>query len=512
MGSAFGRQFLQGTKGSPEGDWPGVRRGPKMKGMDSMTPITLKRTAWRLSRFARVVRPWMLAAAMMVPAVPGNAGPLELARTPGWAADGDPNTQVLHLETSPDSERVYAAGASAYHAWIAAHEAATGAEVWSFTSRHTSSVNALGVSPMGNRIAIAGWMSPTSSERDSQMSIWMLRSNGANLWSARFTGNGANRGDSIADVAFSPDGNTVYVTGLTWFEGRRRDLVVAAYNSGNGRLRWRKVIDTGRTEGSSGSRGISEEGRAIAVARNGKIVVVTGYNARPAAGSNERSQAFTRAFKATDGSTLWNKNSTVTGDPNKTPTGEDVAIVGSAVYVGGSNWDNSRHESFVSKHALGSGSRRWSMLHDSSETMYTGARSIAADDRAVYLAGPATTTNTSNVFYVWAQRAGDGSTAWSTDTSIRGQATSVALDPTGLLYAVGTRTDNQGGTRLCLLAIDPADGTTQWVGVRDPLETTPYEAGNAISVSADGARVFAAGSFYDWDAGAYRGTILAFDI
>lgn len=423
----------------------------------------------------------LLVAALAVASLAIGAGaraqsPVPVA--PVWKTVGTVEMDVFDMALKPSGDLLYVAGRTwGADAWLAAYDTDDGTERWAFISRfHTAG---LAVAAAGNRVALGGWMSPTGSERDAEMSIWMLNAAGDNLWQRRFTGDGANRGDEIADVAFSPDGRTVYATGVVWFDGRRRDIVTSAYAADTGRLRWRRITDSGR----SGSIGVSEEGRAIAVTPDGASVIVTGYNGRPAAGSNERSRAVTLALRASDGRVRWIKDSTASGDPDPTPGGRAVAVHGSAVYAAGGSWYGQSHDSFAARHALADGRRAWARVHEHG-TASGVARAIVADGRGAYLAGMG-----GNLFQVWAQRASDGQTAWETPETLQGAALDVALDPGRLVYATGRVDAGSLAQGFVVYGFDRVTGNVEWTGEAGAVNGS----GDAVLVDPEAGRIYAAG-------------------
>jgi hypothetical protein len=425
----------------------------------------------------------LLASTPLRAQVPEPLGLTPTPITPVWEAFGPSNSTSIDAALTKDGGRLYVAGivVSGENLWLGAYDTSSGAEAWSFTSGQYSQPKAVAVSPTGHRVAVGGWMSPNGNDRSSQMSVWMLKANGTNLWQRRFTGNGADRGDWVSDLVFSPDGKTVYSTGITWFESRRRDIIVDARDSTSGKLKWRRVIDSGR-----GSRvGISEEPFAIEISPNGSTLIVGGYNARPAALSNEKSRAVTMALAAKDGKTKWSKDSTATGDPNKTPAVFDIAVRGSNVYVAGGSWYRSNAHGFTARHDLSTGQRRWAQIHNPSSVPGGRADSIQADAQRVYLTGP----TTHEEFYVWSQAANRGSTSWTAELG-PGQAREVALEPDGLLFAAGVSSLGSPPA-LMLVGLERATGALSWEAETNQGLNPEAEGANALEVG--GGKVFAIG-------------------
>jgi DNA-binding beta-propeller fold protein YncE len=88
---------------------------------------------------------------------------------------------------------------------------------------------------------------------------------GAQLWVSRYNGLG-NGGDGAHSVAVSPDGNTVYVTGYTNVGSLSYDYGTVAYNAATGAQLW--ASQYGPDNGSYAEQ--------VAVSPDGTEVFVTG--------------------------------------------------------------------------------------------------------------------------------------------------------------------------------------------------------------------------------------------
>jgi DNA-binding beta-propeller fold protein YncE len=112
-----------------------------------------------------------------------------------------------------------------------AYDAATGktrwAEAYNGPADDTDLGGAVAVSPDGSTVFVAG-LSTGSTTRGDYATLAYETSTGAMLWVQRYNGVVTHGGDSPADLAVSPDGSAVFVTGTS--EGVRfTDYATVAY-------------------------------------------------------------------------------------------------------------------------------------------------------------------------------------------------------------------------------------------------------------------------------------------
>src|SRR5262249_38102509 len=114
-------------------------------------------------------------------------------------------------------------------------------------------------------VAVTGSVTPHHSDADT---IVYRVATGAVVWKASYNDPG-NGGDFAADVAFGPDGSTVYMTGQADFRGIP-EFITIAYDATTGDQVWlrRSKKPRGPVPGASAE--------ALAVAPDGSAVYVTG--------------------------------------------------------------------------------------------------------------------------------------------------------------------------------------------------------------------------------------------
>jgi DNA-binding beta-propeller fold protein YncE len=181
------------------------------------------------------------------------------------------------LAVSPDGSKVFVTGTSVpdnpYQDFATvAYDAATGTELWAtLFSGRTNGYDlafAVGVSPGGSRVFVAGTSSGGATGDDMAVVAYDAAS-GAERWRARYDG-GVGQGDTATDLAVSPTGTRVYVTGRSSGTGFDEDYATLAYRASNGARLW-----TERYDGPAGSTDVAE---SMAVSPDGRRVYVTGYS------------------------------------------------------------------------------------------------------------------------------------------------------------------------------------------------------------------------------------------
>jgi WD40 repeat protein len=226
------------------------------------------------------------------------------------------------LSVSPDGSAVFVSGFSvsstALDILTVAYDADTGAELWKArydgpTGREDQA-NAIGVSPDGSSLYVAGFSDGSNRKRDF-ITVAYKAASGDQRWARRYNGPG-DFNDNIKAMAVSPDGSRIFVTGYRTGHGGR-DFETIAYNAAGGRL-WLRAYN--------GPTGNDDQATAVGVSPDGKQVFVTGYRR---AVSRERSYA-TLAYRAGSGERRW-ESFLDGGSPSAlvvNPTGSDVYVTG----------------------------------------------------------------------------------------------------------------------------------------------------------------------------------------
>ncbi len=132
----------------------------------------------------------------------------------------------------------------------------------------SDAATAVGVSPDGSRVFVAGASTGSTSGND-YATVAYDASTGAQLWAKRYNGTG-NSTDDAVDLRVSPDGSKVFVTGVSPGSTSDGDYATVAYDASTGAQMWTKRYN--------GPGNAYDEAHALGVSPNGSVVFVTGYS------------------------------------------------------------------------------------------------------------------------------------------------------------------------------------------------------------------------------------------
>jgi len=197
------------------------------------------------------------------------------------------------MAVSPDGSKVFVTGSSTGPApsqdyLTVAYDAATGTQLWvrryDGLAHNNDFVQAISVSPDGSTVFVTG----SSLERRLEYRCTTLAydaSTGARLWRAR-TNPSTNSTDFGIDLAVSPDGTKVFVTGTTDASGTGQDYHTLAYDAATGAQLWATTYN--------GTTIKSDVAGALAISPDGSRVIVTGSSIGAARGATTPRSPTTR--------------------------------------------------------------------------------------------------------------------------------------------------------------------------------------------------------------------------
>jgi putative pyrroloquinoline-quinone binding quinoprotein len=324
-------------------------------------------------------RPRCIASIVIGSALIVSIGLPAAAATPGSRIWGRPNAAGNELAVGPDGEMVYIAGGP-----VVARKAATGVPVWSnfpaFPLEHVA------VSPDGTTVFAAGVATDATQYDRDFFTVALDAVTGATEWSKRFDSPvdpgtwGSYDEDHPYDIGVSPDGKTVFVTGVSDGRTSPQDFVTISYDATSGAKVW-----SDRYSGADPFAG--DLPSALAVSPDGSKVFVTGESYQGA----ETAQDFlTIAHDAVSGDRLWIRR--FGGLPEGAyDTPHDIAVgpAGRRVFVvGGVQTDTSTGYADVGvvAYRASTGHQAWGKRLGASGTD-DGAESIAVNANGVYVTG-----------------------------------------------------------------------------------------------------------------------------
>jgi hypothetical protein len=299
---------------------------------------------------------------------------------------------------------------------------------------------------------------------------------GTQLWASKYHGNNQqNYGEA---VAASPDGASVYVTGVTGVA----HFSTVAYNAATGATRWAAAF-YGRGYGQPS---------AIAVSPDSSKVFVTGFTSFPNACCPD--QFVTVAYDAATGARLWVARTFNVLHVGSLATGIAVSPGGSSVFVAGEAGKNP----VVVAYNPATGAQRWVSRYQVPRGGISGSEGVVVspDGSEVFLTGPFRVPPAGPKFATVAYDAATGAQLWAQTTNGSTDSRDVAASPDGSAVLVsGTVKKISGGSVFTTTAYTPATGTPIWTHrFHGP---GPDSAASALTVSPDGRDVFITGSSKD---------------
>jgi DNA-binding beta-propeller fold protein YncE len=305
-------------------------------------------------------------------------------------------------------------------------------------------------------------------------------------------------------IALSPDGSKLFVTGYylcgacTW-RPHGRDFQTVAVNAASGALLWRKQYN--------GPASGDDTANAIAVSPDGSKVFVTGQSAGAGTGIDYETIAYT----ATTGSVAWSTryNDPLNGDDTAraigiSPDGSTIYVAGSATEEQGSIRPNT--DFFVIAYATATGSQSWTASYagegqDNPDDAY--ALGVSPDGSHIIVTGSSTAAGGSNTDYATVSWGPTGALQWvqrfNGPSSLDDSPTAMAISPDGSkVFVTGWTQSTSTGKAWATLAYGTATGGWLWRRLNYG-PNNGDDIANAIAVSPDSSEVVVTGSTYSGD-------------
>jgi len=296
---------------------------------------------------------------------------------------------------------------------------------------------------------------------------------GTQLWARRFSGPGNGR-DVARDIAVSPGGGAVFVTGYSTSPRTARDFDTVAYRAGTGSPLWAdRLSSLGRNEDEAQSVAVSPDGRAVFVA-----------------GSGFTAQGYTIAdYRAGNGAEYWVRHYTGQGDNGAravavSPDGQTVFVTGTV-------------DSEYTTIAFDTSTHAWRWVRKFADGR-AQALAVSPDGSTVFVTGTSYVHvgGSAEHYRTVAYDAGTGKLLWTasydTASTAQNDATAVAVSPDGsTVFVTGYVTGGNGtfSTDPSTVAYNAATGAQLWSSTYN----APYGRDWALAVSPDGSTVYVAG-------------------
>jgi WD40 repeat protein len=401
------------------------------------------------------------------------------------------NDEATALGVSPDGSRVFVTGYSAGSATdfdyaTIAYDASTGAKLWlrRYAGNLLDIATDLAVSPDGSRVFVTGYSDPSTTGYDyDYATVAYDASTGATLWSVRYNGPG-NLGDHANALGVSPDGSTVFVTGYSNPSTSlyKYDFATVAYDASTGARLWAvRYAHSG-----------NEIAYALGVSPDGSEVFVTGTGG----GSTGSPEYATVAYEVSTGAQLWAKHYDAQGADYAFDLG--VSPDGSAVFVTGSSdaLTNGYDYTTVAYDAA-TGARLWLRRYNGpgNYTDFAEALGVSPDGSEVFVTGGSDGSTSGSDIATVAYDASSGAKLWARRYHTAGGSASAAalgMSADGSkVFVTGTGVGATSGSDYATVAYDASSGAKLWArSYRRPGE----DYGGALAVSPDGSAVFVTGS------------------
>jgi sugar lactone lactonase YvrE len=371
--------------------------------------------------------------------------------------------------------RVSAAGAA--HAAVS-----PGTQLWAKQFGHSSSqINSVAVSPDGSTVFVTGLNS------SDYATIAYNTATGAQLWTKLYKSAGGCSFDNA--VAVSPDGKTVFVTGQCEETATGHyDYATVAYSAATGAPKW-----VTRYNGV----GTLNYANAVAVSPDGKTVFVTGE-------SDSRkylAQYGTVAYNAATGTQLWAERYS---GPGSSDIAHSVAVSpdGNTVFVTGTSTSSSSTDTADATvaYSAATGTQLWAERYGRVPELvpaYHDSVAVSPTGGAVYVTGITDSAGTSGgVYATVAYNAATGTQLWAERYSGVGGANAVAVSPDGsAVFVTGNIFRKGSGVGYGTVAYNAANGAQLWAKIhRGRLGAVPGAAAYSVAVSPSGRTVYVTGT------------------
>lgn len=401
------------------------------------------------------------------------------AQTPPVSSEASPTVQP---QSSPRCQR--SRGDTRCEAWVSRFNYAK-TSVGEFAA-------GMAVSPAGDHIFVGGTSFDVPRDQQTMAIIAYDAQTGQQNWATLpFVGAGGGCNNcAVLDIAVSPNGSQVYVTGYTQNSGTYGDVRTLALDAHTGAIVWDNRYDR------AGSTGLisAEAGVSIAASPDGSLVYVSGYS-----GDIDSYHGILIAYDSLTGHRLWRSVG-----PRRSIF-QEVRVGGSRVYTTGAALNQAGNHIGISTAAYvgRTGSELWRSQYNGPSGAngngdYVHDMVVAPAGDRVYLTG--FTTTGPNYDYSWltaAYAADTGQQQWTrrlVDQPGLNEAESITVSPAGdRVYVVGYTKGRDGRRKPTMVSYNSTTGGRLWTQTYAPNGTGIGGYFTGAAVSPDGARLYVNG-------------------
>ncbi|MBW2257363.1 MAG: PQQ-like beta-propeller repeat protein, partial [Deltaproteobacteria bacterium] len=350
----------------------------------------------------------------------------------------------------------------------------------------TDQASALAFSPDGNTVFVTG-RSPGAGTENDYATLAHDAATGTRLWEARYDGPASDEDCGLA-LAVGPDETAIFVTGRSAGVGTGADYATLAYDPATGGLLWEARYD--------GPASRYDTALAITISPDGATVFVTGCSS--VAGT--RGGYTTIAYDAATGKQLWVARPGGRAGEGGWARAITISPDGATVFVTGDSKGSGVGKDITTvAYDAATGKPHWEVRYDgpASESDWAAATTISPDGAMLFVTGYSEGTGTGKDYTTVAYDPATGEQIWavrydgpaSEDDVTRG----ITISPDGTAVMVtGHSGDADPFYDYATLAYDTATGEPLWEARYNG--PTGYDAASAVAASPYGSTVFVAGS------------------
>jgi DNA-binding beta-propeller fold protein YncE len=406
------------------------------------------------------------------------------------------SAEARALAVSPDGSRIYVTGQSEgtlglEYATVAYDS--NGSQVWVSNYNGTASdynaARAIAISPDGASVYVTGVSAGATTKYDFATVAYNAAS-GVQLWAARYDGP-SNSYDEGSSVTTSPDGSHVYVTGNSTGANFYPDYATISYDSGSGAQQWASRY--------SGPGNAYNSPAILRASADGQRVFVTGENITFIDDQHSVSEYPTVAYDATTGAQQW--VSKYPGPNNDSSLGVSLAVSPDSQSVVVTQMGPDNGGDYVTiRYGASDGAQQWLAHYDGPRSGFDvpAAIAISKNGAKVIVTGSSSGSATHSDFATIQYDALTGTKEWLSRYDGLGvndeHAVATAASPDGTTVYVAGWSGNgtDFGLDYTTAAYDAATGAQKWVSRYHRVDSS-YEIATAMALSHDGQRIYVTG-------------------